>query len=66
MPVLVVALDGGYKFSTLGAFLSKMEDGAFRIKILKMYDTPLSKAEQVLILEEGKKLIEQQLFQWRS
>jgi len=65
MPVLVVALDGGYKFSTLGAFLSKMEDGAFRIKVLKVYDKPLSKAEQVFILEEGKMLIEQQLSQWR-
>lgn len=66
MPVAVVALDGGYKFSTLGAFLSKMEGGAFRVKILKIYDTPSSKAEQVAILEEGRQLIEDQLHKWRS
>lgn len=66
LPVVVVALDGGYKFSTLGAFLSKMEGGSFKIKIVKIYDTPKTKVEQVAVLEDGKKLIEQQLAYWRK
>lgn len=66
MPVVVIALDGGYKFATLGAFLRKMEDGAFRVKVLKVYDTPRTKTEQIRILDEGKILIEEQLSAWRS
>lgn len=66
MPVVVCALEGGYKFSTLGAFLRKMENGAFQIKILKIYNPPTTKEEQIAILNEGKQLIEKQLEEWRS
>ncbi len=66
LPVVVMALDGGCKFSTLGSFISKMDNGAFRIKILHIYEAPVSKAQQILILEDGKQRIEQQLYEWRS
>lgn len=66
MPVAVCALDGGYKISNLEGIMRNLENGSYRVKILKIYPAPTTKAEQVHILEEGKTLIEAQLTAWRS
>lgn len=66
LPVVVCALDGGWRVSTLAGMARNMRGGIYRVKILKIYPAPVSKAEQVLILEEGKALIQAQLDEWRS
>lgn len=66
MPVAVCALDGGYKISTLDGLARHLQNGTYRVKILKVYPTPTSKQEQLQILEEGKALIQKQLDEWRS
>jgi 1-acyl-sn-glycerol-3-phosphate acyltransferase len=65
MPVVVCALDGGWRVSTLEGMLKNMRGGVYRVKVVKIYPAPTSKAEQVHILEEGKALIQEQLDRWR-
>ena len=66
MPVAVCAIDGGWRVGTLKGIRQHMRSGSYRVKVLKIYPAPTSKAEQVAILEEGKTLIEAQLVEWRS
>lgn len=66
MPVVVCALDGGYKISTLDGLVRNLRNGEYRVKILKIYPAPQGKQEQVHILEEGKDLIQAQLDEWRK
>lgn len=66
MPVAVCAVDGGWKLSSLTRLAKNLKGGAYRIKLLKVYDAPLTKEDQIKILEEGKALIQAQLDKWRS
>ncbi len=66
LPVAVFAIDGGWKISKLSDMAKTMRGGRYRIKLLKVYDAPRNKAEQVRILEEGRALIEAQLDEWRA
>lgn len=64
MPVAVCALDGGYKISTMEGLIRNLQNGYYRVKILKIYPAPTCKQEQLTILEEGKALIQAQLDEW--
>jgi 1-acyl-sn-glycerol-3-phosphate acyltransferase len=66
MPVVVCAVEGAWRISSLMGMAKYLKGGNYRIKIVKIYPAPTNKAEQVHILEEGKKLIEQQLLEWRG
>lgn len=66
MPVAVCAVDGGWKISSLTRMAKNLKGGAYRIKLLKIYDAPKTKEEQIKILEEGKALIQAQLDEWRK
>lgn len=66
MPVAVCAVDGGWRISSLIKLAKNLRGGAYRVKLLKVYDAPTTKEEQVKILEEGKALIQAQLDEWRS
>lgn len=66
LPVLVCALDGGWKLSRLKDILKNLHRGAYRVKILKVYDAPSSKEDEKKILEEAPLLIQNQLDKWRS
>lgn len=66
LPVGVFAIDGGWRISKLGDMRKTLRGGRYRIKLLKVYDAPQGKAEQVKILEEGKVLIAEQLERWRA
>lgn len=66
MPVAVCALDGGYKISSVKAFLKGVKGDGYRVKVLKVFPPPTTKEEQLAMLEEGKALIEQQLKEWRE
>lgn len=67
LPVAVCALDGGWIIGRLnGGFFKNLKNGAYRVKVLKVYDAPKTKEEEMHILEEGKELIEKQVKAWRA
>ncbi len=66
MPVAVYALDGGWEMSSVGRIIKNLRGGSYKIKLLKVYDTPTNKAEQVKILNESRELIQNQLNEWRK
>jgi len=66
MPVAVCALDGVWHISSIFGLAKNLRGGQYRVKILKIYPAPTTKAEQVHILEEGKELIGKQLAVWRE
>ena len=66
LPVVVCALEGGWKLSNLGQLLKNLKRGAYKVKILKVYDAPESKEDEKKILEESKVLIQEQLNVWRA
>ena len=66
IPVAVCALDGGWKLSKLGDLFRNLKKGAYRVKVLKVYNAPESREDEKLILEEAHSLIENQLEEWRK
>ncbi|MBE6354471.1 lysophospholipid acyltransferase family protein [Treponema sp.] len=66
LPVVVCALDGGWKLSRIDDIFKNLHRGAYRVKILKIYDAPSSKDEEKKILEEAPVLIQAQLDKWRG
>ncbi|CEM60851.1 1-acyl-sn-glycerol-3-phosphate acyltransferase [Treponema phagedenis] len=66
MPVAVCALDGGWNIASIKTIAQNLKGGAYKVKVLKIYPAPQTKDEQVHILEEGKKLIQKQLDEWRE
>lgn len=66
MPVVVCALDGAWRISSLMGMAKNLKNGFYRIKIVKIYPTPTNKTEQMHILEEGKVCIQKQLDIWRG
>lgn len=66
MPVVVAAVDGGWKVSSIFRLATNLRGGAYRVKALKVYPAPETKEAQLKILEEGKALIQEQLAQWRK
>lgn len=65
IPVAVCVLDGGWKLSKLGDLFRNLKKGAYRVKVLKVYDVPESKDDEKRILEEAHSLMEDQLEKWR-
>ena len=65
MPVAVCALDGGWQISSIRKIIQNLKGGSYKIKLLKVYEAPKTKEEQLKILEEGKALIGEQLRKWR-
>jgi 1-acyl-sn-glycerol-3-phosphate acyltransferase len=66
MPVAVCALDGVWRVSSLFGLAKNLKGGKYRVKILKIYPAPATKADAVHILEEGRSLIEAQLAAWNG
>ena len=65
LPVAVCALDGGCSISSLNQFVKRIRGDGYRVKVLKVFPPPITKEEQLKVLEEGKALIEEQLRVWR-
>ena len=66
LPVVVCALDGGWQLRDLKKFFYNINKGCYRVKVLKVYDSPKTKEECNKILEESKIMIENQVKEWRS
>jgi len=66
MPVVVCALDGAWKISSLLGLAKNLRGGLYRVKVLKIFPVPLNKIDQLKILEEAKVIIQKQLDEWRN
>lgn len=66
LPVVVCALDGGWKISNMKTIMTNLRNGSYRVKVLKVYDSPATKEAQLAILEEAPVLIQNQLDEWRG
>ncbi|MGL4982985.1 MAG: lysophospholipid acyltransferase family protein [Treponemataceae bacterium] len=66
LPVVVCVLDGGFKIASLIGIVRNLCKGEYRVKILKVFPPPQTKAEQIAILDEAKTLMEEQLALWRK
>jgi 1-acyl-sn-glycerol-3-phosphate acyltransferase len=66
MPVVLCALDGGYRIGSISGIFRNMKNGTYRIKVLKTYPAPQNKHDQLHILEESRTLIQKQLDLWRQ
>jgi len=66
LPVAVCVLDGGYKINNVKNIMTKIDNGSYRIKVLKVFPAPHGKEEQVKLLDDAKALIQAQLDEWRS
>ena len=65
LPVAVCALDGGYSIRDLGHVISNLKNGCYRVKVLKVFDSPKTAEEEQSLLNEARELIQKQLEQWR-
>ncbi len=66
LPVVVCALDGGWQLRDLRKLVTNLKNGCYRVKILRIYDSPTTKEECNQILEESRMLMQQQLEYWRQ
>ena len=66
LPVVVGALDGGWQLRDLRKLVKNLKRGCYRVKILKIYDSPKTKEECNHILEEARVLMQQQVDEWRK
>lgn len=66
LPIVVCALDGGYQIRDMDNIMRNLKNGCYRVKVLKIFEAPKSKDDEVELLEESRKLIQEQLEQWRK
>ncbi len=66
LPVVVCAIDGGWRIADLKNLLKNIHKGSYRLKILKVYPCPNGKEECNKVLDESKALIQAQLEEWRK
>lgn len=65
LPVVVCALDGGYKINNIKNIMTNLHNGSYRVKVLNVFPAPEGKEAQVQLLENAKTLIHSQLAEWR-
>ena len=46
--------------------MTNLKNGCYRVKIMKIFDCPKSKEDEQFILDESKRLIQEQLESWRQ
>ena len=66
LPVVVCALDGGWQLRDLRKLVKNLKCGCYRVKILKIYDSPKTKEDCNAILDESRIMIQDQLEEWRK
>ncbi len=65
LPIVVCALDGGWRINNLRTIMTNMKDGYYRVKIVGILEAPQNKEEQLKVLDQASHLIEAQLEEWR-
>ena len=59
-------MDGGWEIRDIKKIMTKLKNGSYRVKVLKIYETPKTKEDEVFILDESRKLIQNQIDEWRK
>ena len=66
LPVAVCVLDGGWRLRDLRKLVTNLKYGCYRVKVLRVYDSPKTKEDCNKILEESRVLMQQQIEYWRQ
>ena len=66
LPVVVCALDGGWKLRDLSKIFTNMKRGCYRVKVIKVYDCPQTKEDCNELLDEARAMIQTQVEEWRK
>lgn len=66
LPVAACALDGGYQIRDMKNIMQNMKNGCYRVKVVKVFPAPKTKEDEVSVLEESRRLIQDQLDEWRK
>lgn len=66
MPVVAVAIDGGWRLSTLDSLRNRLRGARYRLKVVKVYDTPSGKAEIGAVLNSARAEIAAQVEAWQG
>jgi len=65
VPLVIGALDGGYKISTMKDFLGSGTK-RLRMKIVGLIPAPSGKEETAAALNQARAMIDKQLQEWRA
>lgn len=66
IPVVSVAIEGGYRASRLRQFLENIHHLRYRVKVLTVYPAPKSKSDIDDVLRRSHAEIAEQITRWRS
>lgn len=66
LPVVSVALDGGYRFSHLSQIATRARGGCYRIRVISVHPAPKSKSEMLGTLDRVHQEVRDQIDRWRA
>jgi len=66
LPVVSVALDGGFNFSNIHSFINASSDISYKLKVMSIYPKPKGKTEVNNLMRDIKEEINTQLTAWRN
>ncbi|MBP3710097.1 MAG: 1-acyl-sn-glycerol-3-phosphate acyltransferase [Treponema sp.] len=66
LPVVLCALDGGWQISNVKTIMTRLTNGTYRVKVMKIYESPQTKEAEAAILREAPRIIQAQLNAWRK
>ena len=66
MPVLSVAVDGGYRIAGLRGLLTNLRDCIYRVKLLSLYPETRDRRKIKEIIDASRREISKQVEQWRT
>ncbi len=66
IPVIAIALDGGYRFSRLDELAKRMRNTRYRARIVQVYPTPPDKRKIAAVLSDAHERIGTQVEAWQA
>lgn len=66
LPVVAIAMDGGYRVSTLEQTASNMKNGGYKIRVTGIYQYPQDKKDIPAMVEEIQASIDTQIKEWHK
>ncbi len=66
LPVVTVALHGGYRIARLWGLIRHLRDSVYRIRVLSRYPAPRDRKETLALLERAREEITNQVNQWKK
>lgn len=66
MPVVTVAIDGGWRISEFGQIVENARSGAYRLRVLSVHPAPSTRREAAALVEGCRLEIASQISAWRG